>query len=145
MPIHHAQFKTNGRGGASCRSSVGSGSTFAVQVPLAEATDSDGKQSVKPVLAKTKEATPKTILIIDDNPIVLESVKLRLEAWNHETLAALSLEEAQELLNGDDVRYGSRLCKNTYCFFNVTRLWVWVICRDGFSGFWGFVPLVRAF
>jgi len=30
----------------------------------------------------------KTILVIDDDPIVLESLKFHLEAWNHKTLAA---------------------------------------------------------
>ncbi|MBT8003992.1 MAG: response regulator [Rhodospirillales bacterium] len=44
----------------------------------------------------------KTILVIDDDPIVLESLKFRLEAWNHKTLAALSLEQAQSLLNQND-------------------------------------------
>ncbi len=34
-----------------------------------------------------------------------------------------------------DFRCGSRLCKNAYGFFCVARLWVWMICRDGFSGF----------
>jgi DNA-binding NtrC family response regulator len=41
----------------------------------------------------------RTILFIDNDPIVLESLKFRLEAWNHKTLAALSLEQAQTLLN----------------------------------------------
>ncbi len=37
-----------------------------------------------------------------------------------------------------DVSFGSRLCKNVCCYFCVARLWVWMICRDGFAGFPGF-------
>ena len=37
-----------------------------------------------------------------------------------------------------NVCFGSRLCKNVCCYFCAARLWVWMMCRDGFTDFAGF-------
>jgi len=42
-------------------------------------------------------------MLIDNDPIVLESQKFRLESWGFKTLVAISFEDAQGLLNGRKV------------------------------------------
>ncbi|MBT3768037.1 MAG: PAS domain-containing protein [Rhodospirillaceae bacterium] len=83
-------------------SKEGKGSKFAIQVPLANDHSDTSKQVADGASNKPGNSATKTILVIDDDPIVLESLKFRLEAWNHVALAALSLEEAQELLLQND-------------------------------------------
>ena len=63
------------------------------------------KKNQNSSISDTPNGAPsKTVLIIDDDPIVLESLTLRIEAWNHKALPAMSLEEAQEILREDDAR-----------------------------------------
>lgn len=78
------------------RSQFEKGSVFAVEVPLAETR---GKQPT-PVAAQTAaEVAPgRLIMIIDDELSVLRGLRLILEEWGFEVLAASSEDEAMELL-----------------------------------------------
>jgi two-component system, sensor histidine kinase len=83
-------------------SEEGRGSTFTISiVPL-----KDQKQPIKQkseYISKDKnELSLKTILLIDDDLIVLESLKLRLETWGYTTVAASSYKDAQSYLNGSE-------------------------------------------
>jgi len=46
--------------------------------------------------------TPPTILVVDDNPDILEQMKLQLEAAGFQTVAAESAQQARELLPATD-------------------------------------------
>ncbi|MBT6363739.1 MAG: response regulator [Rhodospirillales bacterium] len=80
-------------------SKEGQGSIFTLQIPLA-----NGKQAIKALPDKREDARALKIMVIDDDSIVLESLKFRLEAWNHTTLAALSLEQARGLLSESNIQ-----------------------------------------
>ncbi|MBT3906382.1 MAG: response regulator [Rhodospirillaceae bacterium] len=67
-------------------------------------TTDNGKQAIKALPDKREDARALKIMVIDDDSIVLESLKFRLEAWNHTTLAALSLEQARGLLSESNIQ-----------------------------------------
>jgi PAS domain S-box-containing protein len=76
------------------RSVEGKGSMFAVEVPII-----NGMCAVKPAqLPLGLSATGAAIIVIDDEPDVLESLRLLLEAWGHVVLPAASAEEAIRML-----------------------------------------------
>lgn len=79
------------------RSQLDRGSVFAVEVPLA---DKRVKQPA-PAVARTaaEVASGRLIMIIDDELSVLRGLRLILEDWGFEVLAASSEDEAMELLN----------------------------------------------
>ena len=85
-------------------SEVGLGTTFSVRVAYVEDANTEKKNQNSSISDTPNGAPSKTVLIIDDDPIVLESLTLRIEAWNHKALPAMSLEEAQEILREDDAR-----------------------------------------
>ncbi|MBT3906579.1 MAG: PAS domain S-box protein [Rhodospirillales bacterium] len=82
-------------------SEEGRGTTFAISIlPL------EGQELLaepEPMSTVQKDMDSKTVLLIDDDPSVLESLKLRLESWEYNTLAANSFEEAQGLLRKNNV------------------------------------------
>ncbi|MBT6219570.1 MAG: PAS domain S-box protein [Rhodospirillaceae bacterium] len=79
-------------------SEEGQGSTFGIRLPL-ERRSTSREQASETTLKVPFEESSKTILVIDDDPTVLESLQLRLEAWNHKTIAANSLDHAQDLID----------------------------------------------
>ena len=80
----------------SVESKEGQGSTFAIEIPVVKSLTV--KQDAAKVLDPSAKLNVKTILVFDDDPTVLESLKFRLKMLDHNTLAALSLEEAKDLL-----------------------------------------------
>lgn len=81
----------------SVRSRLGHGSSFAIDLPRGH-----GDEAVPE--AKASEEVPQPdwhrslVLVIDDEDEVLESLRLVLETWGHDVVAARSQSEAQELL-----------------------------------------------
>ena len=82
------------------RSEVGKGSTFTLSLPLAEGQ----RPSVPENLAKSK-AVPlaaRSMLVVDDDPLVLQALELLLESWGFQVHAASSRKHAEELLEAMD-------------------------------------------
>jgi CheY-like chemotaxis protein len=70
------------------RSVPGKGSTFAVRVPLAPPA------AVIPAAVPEPEATAgRGIMVVDDDPQVLESIAALLSIWGYRTYVAQSVEE----------------------------------------------------
>ncbi len=59
-------------------------------------------------------------------------------------LAGLGRERGYRI-EAPEVRFGRSLCKNACGFSGLTRLPGLARRQDGFSGFWGIVPLARAY
>ncbi|MBT3764709.1 MAG: response regulator [Rhodospirillales bacterium] len=72
-------------------------------MPIAEDGDAIHEQELKTRSNNLYEASSKTVLFIDDDPIVLESIKVRLETWGCKTLAAITLEHALDLLEENEI------------------------------------------
>jgi CheY-like chemotaxis protein len=79
----------------------GQGSTFAISLPAERRRDSQQHEQ-EMVQIESVERNTKVILVIDDDPSVLESLKVRLEAWEYKALAALSLAQAQDLIDENE-------------------------------------------
>ncbi len=77
------------------RSKLGKGSVFAVDLPLAvhdAQLDEQGEtHHLSPPPATRREAC---VVIIDDEPDVLESTRLLLESWGHHVLTGLNTDQA---------------------------------------------------
>ena len=70
------------------RSAPGKGSTFAVRVPLAPAAAAFPAAAAEP-----EEATGLGIMVVDDDPQVLESIAALLSVWGYRTYVAQSAED----------------------------------------------------
>lgn len=77
------------------KSSPGSGSMFAVEVPVGDG----GRVDRHPLAQSTSENTgDRLVVIIDDEASVLSGLRLILEEWGFEVLAASSEDEAMAML-----------------------------------------------
>jgi signal transduction histidine kinase len=70
------------------RSAPGKGSTFAVRVPLAPAA-----AIISAVIPEQDSTVGRGIMVVDDDPQVLESIAALLSVWGYRTYVAQSLEE----------------------------------------------------
>ncbi|MBT3765804.1 MAG: response regulator [Rhodospirillaceae bacterium] len=85
-------------------STEGQGSTFAVNILIIESQIDDTQLLTSAATNLPDDVKTKTIVFIEDDPIVFESLKLRLETWDYNTIAAPSLEEVQNLLKEDSTQ-----------------------------------------
>lgn len=75
----------------SVRSTLHRGSVFAVELPLAETTPRPAPEQLGLAMGRA----PGLIAVLDDEPAVLESLRLLLESWGHRVVAA---EDAEALI-----------------------------------------------
>ncbi len=77
------------------RSVLGKGSVFSVWLPVAHRVP-----LVSPALAQPQTATgaAKTVLVVDDDASVLDSMQLLLTSWGHKVVIANSLDSAVQAL-----------------------------------------------
>lgn len=80
----------------SVRSTLGQGSTFAIEVPLGE--PSSATTAARRRVASQDRGPSRLVMIIDDEATVLRGLRLVLEEWGFEVLAATSEDEAIALL-----------------------------------------------
>jgi response regulator RpfG family c-di-GMP phosphodiesterase len=78
----------------------GHGSTFAIDVPLESATEATGRTPTVPV-AQTVVATG-SILLVDDDPTVLQSLQMLLEIMGFRMYASANASEAERLVSSHD-------------------------------------------
>ena len=83
------------------RSRAGRGSVFAIEVPLAERPDVP--QDIERV-AEATAARKGSILIVEDDPAVRDSIEILLQAVGHRTTAAADGKEAIELVAHADAQ-----------------------------------------
>jgi len=81
------------------RSEVGKGSTFTLSLPLAE-----GQQPSVPKPHKTENSplAVRSMLLVDDDPLVLQALELLFQSWGLRVHAASSRKHAEELLETMD-------------------------------------------
>ena len=81
------------------RSEVGKGSTFTLSLPLAE-----GQQPSVPEPRKIDVGplAARSVLVVDDDPLVLQALELLLQSWGVRVHAATSRKHAEELLETMD-------------------------------------------
>ncbi len=81
------------------RSEVGKGSTFTLSLPLAE-----GQQPSVPEPRKIEGGplAARSVLVVDDDPLVLQALELLLQSWGLRVHAASSRKHAEELLETMD-------------------------------------------
>jgi CheY-like chemotaxis protein len=93
-------FVRQSGGYVSADSEVGKGTTFKLYFPSREATPAQtGANGVRQDLAPAARA--ELILTVDDNPTVLATAVLQLEALGYQTLTARNAETALEMLDRD--------------------------------------------
>ncbi len=82
------------------RSRVGTGSVFSIEVPLGRA---ERAEPTPPHRRETEEGRPSrgTILIVDDDPAVLEMLELLFNEDGHRTITAADGHKALELIRQD--------------------------------------------
>jgi CheY-like chemotaxis protein/two-component sensor histidine kinase len=79
------------------RSLPGRGSVFWVEVPRVATTQPPAAETERPA----KDGAGRgTIVLIDDEPVVLSSLRALLQAWGYDVVAAQSEDEAVRLLRG---------------------------------------------
>ncbi|HEY0833534.1 MAG TPA: hybrid sensor histidine kinase/response regulator [Azospirillum sp.] len=79
------------------RSTLGRGSSFTLELPLARPA-TDAREPAGPAHPVPARNGPRTVLVIDDDVIVLMGLVAMLEDWGQRTLSASSREEAMERL-----------------------------------------------
>lgn len=115
-------------------SELGNGTTFKIYFPTCKDIE---KENLKPLLPTFREGSPKTILLVEDEPALLEINKAALMELGHVVLAAdtpenavqLAKEHAEHLdllitdvmmpqMNGQDLeRHIRQLCPEIRCLF----------------------------
>lgn len=85
------------------RSIPGYGSAFAVEVPIGDGDDT-GKARPARVVQENAAAVTGAILVIDDDPIVRDMIKMLLDEEGHRTTAAGDIATALELAGKDPER-----------------------------------------
>ncbi len=80
------------------KSKMGKGSVFAIELPLVDEKDINSAQSENnhQHIYKTVDFNKVVILVIEDNPMVLEATIQLLEAWGATVLQADSVETARQ-------------------------------------------------
>ena len=82
-------------------STLGSGSVFALDIPLANTQDAEGDAAVTGIIPTvSRPVVHGTVLVVDDEPNIRKAMRLQLEAWGHRVLTADSLESALETVTG---------------------------------------------
>ena len=76
----------------------GKGTTMEMWLPVASGQSDDVAASVTPKQIETPSSTPLCVLMVDDDPLVLEVTVAQLEDLGHVTMRASSAEEALVLL-----------------------------------------------
>ena len=84
------------------KSAVGKGSVFAVIVPLAPADKRAIEASVVPRSSQPSLASGKLVLVIDDDPLVLEGMSGIFRQWGCEVITANSDDKALQLASEQD-------------------------------------------
>ncbi|MBX3608370.1 MAG: hybrid sensor histidine kinase/response regulator [Hydrogenophaga sp.] len=83
-----------------CRSQLGRGSVFGLTLPEAQTPIEAGKEAsvTAPTLHAASNASPRLVLVVDNDERILTAMTVLLRSWGHDTLAASSLAQASRLL-----------------------------------------------
>ena len=88
------------------RSELGKGSVFAVSVPLAEAQTPAARQNVE-MGHEVDRGSGKTVMIIEDDQMVLQATAALVTSWGHQVILADSANEAmnkvKKMVKGPDL------------------------------------------
>jgi PAS domain S-box-containing protein len=79
------------------RSRPGRGSTFAVLVPLAAAIEPPRPMTSRPA---NDDGLPGSVVVIEDDALIRMGLEAMIEDWGHTVLAAGSVDEAVEIVDG---------------------------------------------
>ncbi len=88
-------------------SRVGSGSVFHVDVPLAPATWSEPEAAANDKPAAPSALTGLVVLAIDNEPRILDGMRIMLEGWGCRVMTAATRQEAMAAFGSDETRPGA--------------------------------------
>lgn len=80
------------------RSYPNKGTVFSITVPKAEPASQEHLKSSPNSEHKDENVKPHTLMVIEDDPLVLESTVVLLQSWGYEVLGTVSSEEALALI-----------------------------------------------